>query len=122
MQRKEYNLSGLLGGLRASVTVADEEYRIIFMNDLAIEHYARWGGASLIGSSLLDCHNEKSRTTLDQMYERYRSGDLTPTRYYEDEGNGSGRNEVMIPLVIGGQFKGVAELIWHERPDLVFDA
>ena len=116
------NLGVLIGGLHASVTVADEEYRIIFMNDLAIEHYARWGGASLIGSSLLDCHNEKSQAILHQMYTRYRSGDLTPSRHHRDEGNGSGRNEVMIPLVIEGQFKGVAELIWHERLDLVFDA
>jgi len=28
---------------------------------------------------------------------------------------------VHIPLMVGGQFRGVAELIWGERSDLVFE-
>jgi len=115
-------LGALFGGLRASVTIADEEYRIIFMNDLALEHYADRGGEALIGSDLLDCHNAKSQTMLRQMYARYRAGDLTPTRYRKDEGDGLGKSNVMVPLVVEGQFRGIAELIWRERPDLVFDA
>jgi len=118
----EHNeLGTLFGGLRASITIADKEFRIVFMNDLAIEHYAYGGGESLIGTNLLDCHNADSQTMLRQMYERYRAGDLTPTRYREDEEDGLGKSDVMIPLVVAGQFKGIAELIWHERPDLVFD-
>ncbi|MEE8389522.1 MAG: hypothetical protein V3S14_01825 [Anaerolineae bacterium] len=114
-------LGALFGGLRASVTVSDEEYHIIFMNDLAIEHYANRGGEALIGTDLLDCHNADSQTTLRQMYARYRAGDLTPTRYHEDKGDGLGRSIVFIPLIIKGQFQGVAELSWNERSDLVFE-
>ena len=113
-------LGALFSGLRAAVTVADEEYRIIFMNDLAIEHYAYGGGEALIGTDLLDCHNTDSQAQLRQMYARYRAGDLTPTRYHEDKGDGLGKSIVFIPLMVQNQFRGVAELTWHERSDLVF--
>jgi hypothetical protein len=111
----------LLGGLRAAVTVADETYYIVFMNDLAVEHYATRGGEALVGTNLLDCHNADSQAQIRQMYARYRAGDLTPTRYHEDKGNGFGKSIVLIPLVIEDQFRGVAELIWNECSDLVFE-
>ena len=114
-------LGTLFGGLRASVTVADEEYHIVFMNDLSIEHYATRGGEALIGTDLLDCHNADSQTTLRQMYARYRAGDLTPTRHHEDKGDGLGRSIVFISLTVKGQFWGVAELSWNERSTLVFE-
>jgi hypothetical protein len=114
-------LGALFGGLRASVTVADEEYRIVFMNDLAIEHYAYGGGEALVGTDLLNCHNAESRGTLRQAYARYRAGDLTPTRYQEDKGDGLAKGAIHIPLVVNGQFRGIAELIWQERSDLVFE-
>ena len=115
-------LGALFGGLRVSVTVADEEFHIIFMNDLAIEHYADRGGESLVGSNLLDCHNAESQAMLRQMYGRYRAGDLAPTRYREGKKDGTVEGIVHIPLVVEDQFRGIAELIWNERPDLVFDA
>ena len=111
----------LFGGLRAAVTIADEEYHIIFMNDLAIEHYATRGGEALVGTNLLDCHNTQSQAQIREMYARYSAGDLTPTRYYEDKGDGLGQSIVLIPLVVQSQFRGVAELIWNERSDLVIE-
>jgi len=111
----------LFGGLRAAVTVADEEYRIIFMNDLALEHYADRGGETLVGTDLLDCHNAESQALLRQMYARYRAGDLTPTRYHTDKGDGLGKSILFIPLIVEGQFRGIAELIWFERAELVFE-
>lgn len=110
---------GLLGGLQAAVTIADAAYRIVFMNDLAVEHYGSRGGAALIGTNLLDCHNAESQAQLHRMYARYRTGDLVPTRHREDEGNGIWKGALFIPVVVEGQFRGVAELQWHERADLV---
>ncbi len=115
------DLGTLFGGLRAAVTVADEKYHIVFMNDLAIEHYATRGGETLVGTNLLDCHNAESQARIREMYARYRAGDLIPTRYHEDKGNGCGESILLIPLVVRDQFQGVAELIWSERPDLVFE-
>ena len=114
-------LGTLFGGLRVAVTVVDEEYRIVFMDDLAIEHYAAGGGETLVGTDLLDCHNAKSQAQIRQMYARYRAGDLTPTRYYEDKGEGLGESIILVPLVVEGQFRGAAELMWDERPELVFE-
>jgi len=111
----------LFGGLRTTVTVADEGYRIVFMNDLAIEHYATRGGETLVGTNLLDCHSTRSQAQIREMYTRYRAGDLTPTRYHEDKENGLGKSIVFIPLVVGEQFRGIAELMWDERSELVFE-
>jgi len=114
-------LGALLAGLRVAVTVADEAYRIVFMNDLAIEHYAAQGGEHLSGTDLLDCHNAESQATLRHTYERYRTGDLAPTRYHITKQGGHIQSIVLIPLIVDGQFKGITELLWTERPDLVFD-
>ena len=111
----------LLAGLRVAVTVADETYRIVFMNDLALEHYAAQGGENLIGTDLLDCHNATSQTSLRRTYERYRTGDLAPTRYRIAKKDGRIQSIVLIPLIVDGQFKGIAELLWNEHPKLVFD-
>ena len=46
---------------RAAVVICDLEHTIIYMNPAAIARYEKWGGKTLLGKSLLDCHNEKSR-------------------------------------------------------------
>ena len=114
-------LGTFLGGLRVAVTVADETYRIVFMNDLALEHYAAQGGENLIGTDLLDCHNAESQATLRHMVDRYRTGDLAPTRYRIAKQDRRIQSIVLIPLIVDGQFKGIAELLWTEHPELVFD-
>lgn len=114
-------LSGLLGGLRAAVTVADEDYTIIHMNDLAIDHYADRGGETLLGTDLLDCHNASSQAKIRQMYARFRAGDYTATRYHEEKGDGTAESIVLIPAFVDGQFRGVAELMWNERREMVFE-
>ncbi len=114
-------LSTLFAGLRAAITIADEEYRILFMNDLAIEHYGSRGGETLIGTHLLDCHNADSQAKLRQMYARYHANDLIPTRHHQNKKDGSGKSIVFMPLIVKGQFRGIAELMWNEHPDLVFE-
>ncbi len=114
-------LGALFDGLRAAITVADEDYRIDYLNDLAVKHYADRGGADLIGTDLLACHNAQSQAQIRTIYARHREGDLTPTRYHELKEDGLGESIVLIPLVVDGQFRGIAELMWDERPELVFE-
>ena len=45
---------------RCAVVICNLENEIIYMNPTAIARYQKWGGAALIGKSLLDCHNQKS--------------------------------------------------------------
>jgi len=117
---EQSELGSLFAGLRATVTVADEDGRIIFLNDLAIAHYADRGGRSLIGTHLNDCHNPTSQAEIEAMYARYRTGDFTPTRYHHVKEDGLDETIVLIPLVTDGRLRGVAELMWNERTELVF--
>ncbi len=116
---EQEQLGALFSGLQAGVSVADEEGRILFLNDRALTHYHDRGGKQLIGTSLYDCHNPASQAKIHELYTRYRAGDLTPTRYREDRGDGSAQGIVIIPIVVDGHFRGMAELMWDERPDLV---
>ena len=114
-------LGTLFGGLRAAVTIADQDYQISFMNDRAAVFYAEDGGEKLIGRNLLDCHRDEHKTVIRAAYDRYRAGDLTPTRYHAQKEGGSPESIVHIPLMVEEQFRGIAELIWNERSDLVFN-
>ena len=114
-------LGTLFDGLRAAVTIADQDYQISFMNDRATAFYAEDGGAKLIGRNLLDCHRDEHKVVIRAAYARYRAGDLTPTRYHAQKEAGAPESIVHIPLVVEGEFRGIAELIWNERADLVFD-
>ncbi|MCZ7555434.1 MAG: PAS domain-containing protein [Bacteroidia bacterium] len=50
--------------LPAGITVCDRDGIITYMNDKAAEIFAADGGRKLIGSNVLDCHPEPSRTRL----------------------------------------------------------
>ena len=52
---------------RAAVVICDLDHRIIYMNPAAIGRYVKWGGEALLGKSLLDCHNEKSREMIHKV-------------------------------------------------------
>lgn len=43
-----------------AVVICNLEHEVIYMNPAAIARYAKSGGAKLIGSSLLNCHNARS--------------------------------------------------------------
>ena len=45
---------------RCAVVICNLEHEIIYMNPAAAARYANRGGAGLIGSNLLDCHNAHS--------------------------------------------------------------
>ena len=44
----------------SAVVICNLEHEIIYMNPAAIARYEKRGGAKLIGSNLLNCHNEHS--------------------------------------------------------------
>lgn len=45
---------------RSAVVLCDLEHTIVYMNSAAVERYAKYGGAALVGRSLLDCHGSQS--------------------------------------------------------------
>ncbi|MCR4703376.1 MAG: PAS domain-containing protein [Saccharofermentans sp.] len=73
---------------RAAVVICNLEHTIIYMNPVAIERYAKWGGKDLMGRSLLNCHNDKSREMIMKVLEWFKASkdnDLVYTFYNEKE-------------------------------------
>lgn len=58
---------------RAAVVICDLEHTIIYMNPVAIERYSKWGGKELMGKSLLNCHNEKSREMIIKVIDWFKA-------------------------------------------------
>lgn len=46
---------------RCAVVICNLQHEIIYMNPSAVSRYEKYGGIKLMGKSLLDCHNAKSR-------------------------------------------------------------
>ena len=46
---------------RAAVVLCDMNDIIVYMNPAACQRYSKWGGSQLLGRSLLDCHNDRSK-------------------------------------------------------------
>jgi len=99
-----------------SVIVTDENGTITELNDRAAEGFAALGGRALIGTNVLDCHPEPSRTKLaDLMAGRVRN-------VYTIEKAGVKKLIYQVPRIEGGQFKGYVEIsleIPFEMPHFV---
>jgi transcriptional regulator with PAS, ATPase and Fis domain len=86
-----------------AVTVCDSEGRIVEMNDAAIEVFAADGGAGLIGTNVLDCHPEPSRSKLKDMMEAGR------TNVYTIQKKGKKRLIYQSPWFRDGRCAGFVE-------------
>ena len=52
---------------RESIVICNLKHEIIYMNPAAVSDYHKWGGAALVGRSLLHCHNPHSAQTIQQV-------------------------------------------------------
>ncbi len=52
---------------RAPVVLCDLGHKIVYLNKSAAEHYSRFGGAELLGKSLLGCHGKRSREIIEKV-------------------------------------------------------
>ena len=87
-----------------AVTVCDTEGRIIRMNGRSREVFAADGGAKLIGTNVLDCHPEPSRSKLQGMMQEKR------TNVYTIQKNGKKKLIYQTPWYIDGKYAGFMEL------------
>jgi transcriptional regulator with PAS, ATPase and Fis domain len=88
----------------AAVTVCDTEGRILEMNERAAASFEKDGGAGLIGTNVLDCHPEPSRTKLKEMLAAGR------TNVYTIQKLGKKKLIYQSPWYAGGVYAGFAEL------------
>ena len=88
-----------------SITVCDPEGIILEMNDDAAKGYEDRGGKALIGTNLLDCHPEPSRSQLKEMLETQRANS------YTIEKNGRKKFVHQTPWYVQGEYRGFVEIV-----------
>ena len=66
-------MAAILDSLKDPLLLADTEHVIRYMNRAAIAYYSE--GESLIGRSLLDCHNEQSQQQIIEILAAMQAGE-----------------------------------------------
>ncbi len=94
----------------AAITVCDAQAVILEMNARALKTFEKYGGASLIGKSLLDCHPEPARSKLISMMSEKKANS------YTIEKNGVKKLIHQAPWYRDGSYMGFVE-ISIELPD-----
>ena len=88
-----------------SVVVCDPEGIILEMNEKAIKTFEKSGGNRLIGSNLLDCHPEPSRSKLIRLMEERK------TNIYTIEKKGVRKLIYQAPWHVKGEYRGFVEIV-----------
>jgi transcriptional regulator with PAS, ATPase and Fis domain len=88
----------------AEVMVCDPHGIILEMNAEADKIFEQDGGSDLLGTNVLDCHPEPSRTKLIGMMEKQLSNAYTSTE------NGEKRFFFQSPWTRDGQYAGFVEI------------
>jgi transcriptional regulator with PAS, ATPase and Fis domain len=101
-----------LDGIAVAATVCDQEGRCLYMNEQAAKTFAKAGGRALVGTNLLDCHDEPARS-------RFAAQLASPApNTYTIEKNGVRKLIHQIPWYADGAFAGVVELSFELPPEL----
>jgi PAS domain-containing protein len=66
-------MAAILDSLKDPILFADTEHVTRYMNKAAVAHYAE-DGEDLIGQSLLNCHNERSRQMMIEILAEMHEG------------------------------------------------
>jgi transcriptional regulator with PAS, ATPase and Fis domain len=86
------------------VTVCDLKGIIVYMNKAAASNFSKYGGGSLIGQSLFDCHNEHSAQLIKELL-------LRPSeKTYAIPKAGFSKLIRHVPWMENGTHKGIIEI------------
>ena len=88
----------------AAITVCDTEGIILEMNEKACATFEADGGANLIGTNLLNCHSEPSRTKVAELLKSETSN------IYTIEKGGIKKLIYQSPWYNNGTYAGIVEL------------
>ena len=89
----------------AGVTVCDTKGIILEMNNRSARMFKEQGGRALLGSNVLDCHPEPSRTKLRLLMEKRQAST------YTTEKNGRRKLIHQAPWYRDGQYAGFVEIV-----------
>jgi hypothetical protein len=87
------------------ITVCDAAGVILEMNDGAASAFEKQGGRGLVGTNLLDCHPEPSRTKLQEMLASRK------VNAYTIEKGGVRKLVYQMPWYEEGQYRGLVEIV-----------
>lgn len=65
-------MNALLDSLTDPLLFTDTQHVIRYMNKAAVEHYSE--GERLLGTSLMDCHNDRSRKIIVEVLAKFHVG------------------------------------------------
>ena len=89
--------------LENPITICVENAIIIYMNKASVKQFEKYGGEKLLGSNLLDCHPEPSKSKLKEMLKNPHSNS------YLIEKEGYKKIIHQSPIYENGVFKGLVE-------------
>ncbi len=87
-----------------SITVADKDGIIIYMNNRALKTFENYGGKNLIETNVLDCHPEPAKSKLKELMENQ------STNVYSIEKNGIKKMIYQAPWYKDNEYAGIVEL------------
>jgi transcriptional regulator with PAS, ATPase and Fis domain len=96
----------------SAVTIANMQGVIVYMNEKASATFEKYGGKSLIGKSLYNCHSESSREKLKLLINKQASNT------YTIEKNGIKKLIHQSPWYQNGKCAGIVELSIVLPPDM----
>ena len=87
-----------------AITLCDNNFVISYMNDKSISTFESDGGEKLLGTNLLDCHNEESKKIIENIK------DSGKPNAYTIEKKGVKKMIYQAPIFENGEYKGMVEL------------
>jgi len=101
-----------------AITICDLDGIITYMNETSQKQFLKYGGGDLLGTNLLNCHPESSRTKLTEMLKK------PSTNTYTIEKAGIKKMIHQSPLYENGVFSGLIEISFklpHSLPHFIRD-
>jgi transcriptional regulator with PAS, ATPase and Fis domain len=95
-----------------AVTVCDTKGIIVYMNQYSIKQFEKYGGASLLGTNLLDCHPEPSKSKLFRMLQN------PEENMYTTDKDGVKKIIYQTPWRKSGVFAGIIEISFQLIPGM----
>ena len=93
---------------RAAVVICNLQHEILYMNPAAVNNYAKRGGSSLVGKSLLKCHNPESGQKIQQVIDWF-AADESHNIVYTFHNEKQNKDVYMVALREGSKLIGYYE-------------
>ena len=97
------DLSTIFEEFAVAITVTDLDGRIVYMNSKSAEVNAKGGGKELIGKQVRECHNDRSKAIIEQLFQG-------AINVYTIEKKGVRKLIYQAPWKVDGDVKGLVEL------------